>query len=132
PASRPGARAECWRYRGKPRRPLQSAPPPTKAKGFADAGALPHSSLREKLGDLLGGNGTFPHDAPTRLFVGEVDDGGSHFTGRSSAIDNDRNAVLQLIADGQRSGALGFTAQVGGGGGDGNLRCLHHRQRNRG
>src|ERR1700722_2645085 len=55
------------------------------------------SSLGEKLGDLIFGDGPFTNDFPARLFVGQIDDGGRNVARRNAAVDDDADAPARLV-----------------------------------
>src|SRR5579864_876057 len=89
-----------------------------------------HSPLREEFRNVLRRNRPFAQDLPARLFVGEIDDGGSNFSWRGTSVHDDGNANSQLVADRFGSGAFRFAAQVCGGGSDWNARSFHDLQGN--
>src|SRR5207249_1027918 len=83
---------------------------------------LERSPLGKELGDLVSGNRAFTNNPPARNLVAEIDDGGSYVPGRCTAVDNDIDATLQLLAHLLGAGALRGTAKVRGSRSDGDGR----------
>src|ERR1700675_3760707 len=90
------------------------------------------SPLDKKRRNLLGGNRSLANHAPTFLPVAEIDDGRCNFAGGGASIDDDGNAILQLVAGLPRGRAFRSAAEVRRGGCDGNAGRLNDRQRNLG
>ena len=64
--------------------------------------------------------------------VGKIDDGGGQGIGRGTAIDNERNAVADLVADTGSVGTFAGVVKIGRGGGDGHAILLDDGARNGG
>ena len=69
---------------------------------------------------------------PATLAQREIDDGGGLRPSGGTAVDDERNAVADLVADAGCVRALRGPLQIGRGRGDGQPEALHHRARNGG
>lgn len=67
----------------------------------------------------MGGDGSFAEDHPGTAAAGEIDDGRGNGASGGSAVDDEIEAVAELVEDAFGGGALGLAVEVGGGGGDG-------------
>src|SRR5271165_5182870 len=88
----------------------RSSPEGTSGVG-SGAGLRRRSSFGEESGNLIGRDGPLAYDAPALQLIGEVDDGGRDVPGRSTAVDDDADAALQLVAHLLGASALRSTAQ---------------------
>lgn len=70
------------------------------------------------------GNGAFPEDFPSAISQRQVDDGGGQRAAGGAAIDDEGNAVADLVANARGVGALGCALQIGGCGRDGQAEAL--------
>src|SRR5205807_1357839 len=88
--------------------------------------------LTEDRFDLVRGDGALADDAPAVGLITEVDDGGGDAARRLTAVDDERDAVAELLLHTLRAGALAGTAEIGRGRGDGMSHGFAEGDRNRG
>src|ERR1700722_17948070 len=81
--------------------------------------------------DFVRRNSALTQNLPAALAESQIDDRRGLGACRRAAVDDERNALANLVADAARAGALRGALQIGRSGRDGQTETLHHRASNR-
>jgi len=81
-------------------------------------GLISHLPLKHH-DDFVGGNGALAEYLPAAVAKGEVDDGGGQRAASGSAVDDERDAIADLVADACGMRAFRRALEIGSGSGDG-------------